>query len=113
MEGHLLEKAYSCIVCLGRFARQDAVTRHLKIANEENPCAIILKMRGISFREVAAGRVKRCLLGDESLIKKSLEELEEQARKQRASRNLQIGLALVNVKVDMDAHLSQLGGYDC
>ncbi|KAF9195334.1 hypothetical protein BGZ51_002849 [Haplosporangium sp. Z 767] len=92
MKGHLLEKAHSCIVCLGRFARQDAVTRHLKLANEQNPCAVILKRRGVSFREAAAGRVQRSFLGEENAIQTMLEALEEQARKARTSKNMELGM---------------------
>ncbi|KAI1300746.1 hypothetical protein EDD11_005947 [Mortierella claussenii] len=90
--GHILEKAHGCVVCQGRFARQDAVTRHLKLANEQNPCAVILRSRGISFREAAAGKVSRDMLGEESVVRKQLERLEEQARKARASKNLDIGM---------------------
>ncbi|KAG0251199.1 hypothetical protein BG011_007794 [Mortierella polycephala] len=92
MKGHLLEKAHSCIVCLGRFARQDAVTRHLKLANEQNPCAMILKHRGVSFREAAAGRVQRSFLGEENVIQTTLETLEEQARKTRTRKNMELGM---------------------
>ncbi|KAF9936208.1 hypothetical protein BGZ67_002604 [Mortierella alpina] len=86
MKGHLQEKAHACIVCLGRFARQDAVTRHLKIANGQNPCAIILRTRGVGIKEVAAGRVERGDLGDEDAIKSTLENLEEQVRKHKAGK---------------------------
>ncbi|KAF9961181.1 hypothetical protein BGZ72_004511 [Mortierella alpina] len=86
MKGHLQEKAHACVVCLGRFARQDAVTRHLKIANGQNPCAIILRTRGVGIKEVAAGRVQRSDLGDEAAIRSTLESLEEQVRKQKAGK---------------------------
>ncbi|KAF9950552.1 hypothetical protein BGZ70_001309 [Mortierella alpina] len=86
MKGHLQEKAHACIVCLGRFARQDAVTRHLKIANGQNPCAVILRTRGVGIKEVAAGRVERGDLGNEDAIKSTLEHLEEQVRKHKAGK---------------------------
>ncbi|CAO3573712.1 unnamed protein product [Mortierella alpina] len=86
MKGHLQEKAHACIVCLGRFARQDAVTRHLKIAHGQNPCAVILRTRGVGIKEVAAGRVERSDLGDEDAIKSTLENLEEQVRKHKAGK---------------------------
>jgi len=108
MKGHLLEKAHSCIVCQGRFARQDAVTRHLKLANEQNPCAMILKNHGISFREAAAGRVQRSVLGDDAVIRRTLEQLEEQARKLRATKNLEMGM--MSMGVNMSAmNLSGMG----
>ncbi|KAG0229840.1 hypothetical protein BGX31_006055 [Mortierella sp. GBA43] len=100
MKGHLTEKAHSCIVCQGRFARQDAVTRHLKLSNEQNPCAVILKSHGISFREAAAGRVKRSALGDENVIRKTLESLEEQARKLRATKNLEMGMMNMGININ-------------
>lgn len=90
MKGHLTEKAHCCIVCLGRFARQDAVTRHLKLSNEMNPCSLILKANGITFRDAAAGRVGRHQLGEEADIRRTLDMLDEQARKTKASRAMEL-----------------------
>ncbi|KAF9389220.1 hypothetical protein CPB97_011787 [Podila verticillata] len=90
MKGHLTEKAHCCIVCLGRFARQDAVTRHLKLSNEMNPCSLILKANGITFRDAAAGRVGRHQLGEEEDIRRTLDMLDEQARKTKASRAMEL-----------------------
>ncbi|KAF9922132.1 hypothetical protein FBU30_007782 [Linnemannia zychae] len=92
LKGHLVEKAHSCVVCLGRFARQDAVTRHLKLAKERNPCAVILKDHGISFREVAAGRIQRSQLGDESILRKRFQSLEYEAKKIKAAKSLEKGM---------------------
>ncbi|KAF9902468.1 hypothetical protein EC991_004844 [Linnemannia zychae] len=89
MSSHRTVKAYSCIVCLGRFARQDAVIRHLKLSSEMNPCSWILKSQGITFRDVAAGRVDRQLLGSEDDIIKAVETLENEIRKARAARALE------------------------
>ncbi|KAG0346245.1 hypothetical protein BG004_002093 [Podila humilis] len=90
MKGHLTVKAHSCVVCLGRFARQDAVTRHLKLANEMNPCSLILKANGVSFRDAAAGRVTREQLGEDADIRKTLDMLDEQARRSKASRGIEM-----------------------
>lgn len=89
MSCHRDEKAHCCIVCLGRFARQDAVIRHLKLSNEMNPCSWILKSQGITFREVAAGRINRRSLGTEVDIVKAFETLEIEIRKERAARALE------------------------
>ncbi|KAF9919876.1 hypothetical protein FBU30_010416 [Linnemannia zychae] len=89
MSSHRAEKAHSCIVCLNRFARQDAVIRHLKLSSEMNPCSWILKSRGITFRDVAAGRVSRRALGTEEEINKLVETLENEIRKMRAARALE------------------------
>ncbi|GJJ78137.1 hypothetical protein EMPS_10496 [Entomortierella parvispora] len=92
-KGHLVEKAHSCVVCLGRFARQDAVTRHLKLANEQNPCSLILKSRGLNFRDAAAGRITREMLGgDESEIRRMLDQLEDLSRRTKATKNLKMGM---------------------
>ncbi|KAF8944077.1 hypothetical protein BGZ47_004675 [Haplosporangium gracile] len=89
MSSHRTVKAHCCIVCLGRFARQDAVIRHLKLSNEMNPCSWILKSQGITFRDVAAGRVNRRSLGTEEDIIKAVETLENEIRKERAARALE------------------------
>ncbi|KAF9102770.1 hypothetical protein BGX29_004205 [Mortierella sp. GBA35] len=86
MSSHRQMKAYHCIVCMTRFARQDAVIRHLKLSNEMNSCSWILKAQGITFRDVAAGRVTRQSLGREDDILRTVETLEEQLRKTRANR---------------------------
>ncbi|KAG0275277.1 DNA-directed RNA polymerases I II and III subunit RPABC2 [Linnemannia exigua] len=67
----------------------DAVIRHLKLSNEMNPCSWILKSRGITFRDVAAGRVNRRSLGSEDDIIKAVETLENEIRKARAARALE------------------------
>ncbi|KAG0276846.1 hypothetical protein BGZ95_006969 [Linnemannia exigua] len=92
LKGHLIEKAHFCVVCLGRFARQDAVTRHLKLAKEKNPCAVILKEHGASFRDAAAGRVLRSQLGDEMALRRRFQELEEDAKKIKATKSLEKGM---------------------
>ncbi|KAF9122872.1 hypothetical protein BGW39_009422 [Mortierella sp. 14UC] len=89
MSSHRTVKAHCCIVCLGRFARQDAVIRHLKLSNEMNPCSWILKSQGITFRDVAAGRVNRRSLGSEDDIIRAVETLENEIRKARAARALE------------------------
>ncbi|KAG0247248.1 hypothetical protein BG011_001814, partial [Mortierella polycephala] len=96
MNSHMPQKPHVCIVCLGRFARQDAVIRHLKLSNELNACSKILKENGVSFRDAAAGRVARESLGEDKEIKQRLEVLEEEARKARAKRTLE----LMNVNVE-------------
>ncbi|KAG0053088.1 hypothetical protein BGZ83_001680 [Gryganskiella cystojenkinii] len=109
-KGHLIEKAHSCVVCLGRFARQDAVTRHLKLAGGQNPCSIILNSRGLSFRDAAAGRVSRGMLGDdEEGIRRLLERLEEQNRRARANRNLEAGMMTMNMQMHMALGLNPNG----
>ncbi|KAF9179411.1 hypothetical protein BGZ51_006931 [Haplosporangium sp. Z 767] len=95
MNSHMPQKPHVCIVCLGRFARQDAVIRHLKLSNELNACSRILKASGVSFRDAAAGRVARESLGEDTEIKQRLEVLEEEARKVRAKRTLE----LMNINV--------------
>ncbi|KAG0367615.1 hypothetical protein BGZ54_003572 [Gamsiella multidivaricata] len=90
MNSHMPQKPHVCIVCLGRFARQDAVIRHLKLSNETNACSWILKSKGVSFRDAAAGRATRESLGDEAEIRQTLEALEEHARKTRAIRTLEM-----------------------
>ncbi|KAG9068115.1 hypothetical protein KI688_011708 [Linnemannia hyalina] len=89
MSVHSDEKAHCCIVCLGRFARQDAVIRHLKLSNEMNPCSWILKSQGITFRDVAAGRINRRSLGTDEDIVKAVEALENEVRKGKAARALE------------------------
>lgn len=63
--------------------------RHLKLSNEMNPCSWILKTQGITFRDVAAGRVNRRSLGTEEDIVKAVETLENEIRKERAARALE------------------------
>ncbi|KAF9131221.1 hypothetical protein BGW39_002071 [Mortierella sp. 14UC] len=92
LKGHLIEKAHFCVVCLGRFARQDAVTRHLKLAKEKNPCAVILKEHGASFRDAAAGRILRSQLGDEIVLRRRFQELEEDVKKVKATKSLEKGM---------------------
>ncbi|CAO3568138.1 unnamed protein product [Mortierella alpina] len=89
MNSHRTEKPHVCIVCQSRFGRQDAVIRHLKLSNETNPCSWMLKQRGITFREAAAGRVPREQLGEETEIRQRLERLEEEARKIKATKTLE------------------------
>ncbi|KAF9950600.1 hypothetical protein BGZ72_007770 [Mortierella alpina] len=89
MNSHMLEKPHVCIVCQSRFGRQDAVIRHLKLSNETNPCSWMLKQKGITFREAAAGRVSREQLGEETEIRQTFETLEEEARKIKATRTLE------------------------
>ncbi|KAF9576591.1 hypothetical protein EC968_006938 [Mortierella alpina] len=89
MNSHMTEKPHVCIVCLSRFGRQDAVIRHLKLSNETNACSRMLKQKGITFREAAAGRVPREQLGEEMEIRQRLETLEEEARKIRAKKTLE------------------------
>ncbi|KAF9949694.1 hypothetical protein BGZ65_007136 [Modicella reniformis] len=90
MNSHMPQKPHVCIVCMGRFARQDAVIRHLKLSKELNACSFILKSKGISFRDAAAGRATRESLGEESEIREAFETLEEHARKTRATRTLEM-----------------------
>ncbi|KAF9903921.1 hypothetical protein EC991_003212 [Linnemannia zychae] len=92
LKGHLIEKPHFCVVCLGRFARQDAVTRHLKLAKEKNPCAMILKEHDASFRDAAAGRILRSQLGDEVELRRRFQELEEDAKKIKATKSLEKGM---------------------
>ncbi|KAF9965323.1 hypothetical protein BGZ70_005036 [Mortierella alpina] len=89
MNSHMTEKPHVCIVCQSRFGRQDAVIRHLKLSNETNPCSWMLKQKGITFREAAAGRVPREQLGEETEIRQRLETLEEEARKIKATKTLE------------------------
>lgn len=84
MSSHRTVKAHCCIVCQVRFARQDAVIRHLKLSDETNPCSLILKSQGITFRDVAAGRINRRILGSEDYIIKTFEMLENEIRKEKA-----------------------------
>ncbi|KAF8942208.1 hypothetical protein BGZ47_006739 [Haplosporangium gracile] len=92
LKGHLDEKAHFCVVCQGKFARQDAVTRHLKLAKEKNPCAVILKENGASFRDAAAGRVTRSQLGDEGALRRRFQQLEDDAKKIKATKTLEKGM---------------------
>ncbi|KAG0295471.1 hypothetical protein BGZ96_011654 [Linnemannia gamsii] len=92
LKGHLVEKAHFCVVCQGKFARQDAVTRHLKLNKENNPCAVILKASGASFRDAAAGRVSRRQLGDEVAVRRRFQELEDDAKKVKATKTLEKGM---------------------
>ncbi|KAF9548545.1 hypothetical protein EC957_006099 [Mortierella hygrophila] len=86
------EKAHFCVVCQGKFARQDAVTRHLKLAEEKNPCAVILKENGASFRDAAAGRITRSRLGNEVALRKRFQELEDHTKKIKATKTLEKGM---------------------
>ncbi|KAF9138805.1 hypothetical protein BGX30_008736 [Mortierella sp. GBA39] len=86
------EKAHFCVVCQGKFARQDAVTRHLKLAEEKNPCAVILKENGASFRDAAAGRITRSRLGNEVALRRRFQELEDYAKKIKATKTLEKGM---------------------
>ncbi|KAG9071897.1 hypothetical protein KI688_006116 [Linnemannia hyalina] len=86
------EKAHFCVVCQGKFARQDAVTRHLKLAEEKNPCAVILKENGASFRDAAAGRITRSRLGNEVVLRSRFQELEDHAKKIKATKTLEKGM---------------------
>ncbi|KAI1316044.1 hypothetical protein EDD11_010508 [Mortierella claussenii] len=108
MNSHMPQKPHVCIVCMGRFARQDAVIRHLKLSNETNACAWILKGSSVSFRDAAAGRVTREALGDENYIRQTLERLEEDARKTRASRTLELmGSAATSVLLESEQQQQQ------
>ncbi|KAF9343667.1 hypothetical protein BGX34_006502 [Mortierella sp. NVP85] len=90
MNSHMPQKPHVCIVCTGRFARQDAVIRHLKLSNATNACAQMLIAKGISFRDAAAGRATREHLGEEMELRETFEALEEEARKTRATRTLEM-----------------------
>ncbi|KAF9148764.1 hypothetical protein BG015_009490 [Linnemannia schmuckeri] len=97
LKGHLDEKAHFCVVCQGKFARQDAVTRHLKLAKEKNPCAVILKENGASFRDAAAGRVIRSQLGDEGALRRRFQQLENDAKKIKATKTLEKGMLSIHL----------------
>ncbi|KAF9432626.1 hypothetical protein BGZ76_010536 [Entomortierella beljakovae] len=84
-KGHF-EKAHTCIVCQSKFARQDAVTRHLKLAGGMNRCALILRHRHVSVKEAAAGRVRRNILGSEEVIRRMLIQIEPAVKSARATR---------------------------
>lgn len=92
LKSHHVEKAHFCVVCQGKFARQDAVTRHLKLAKEKNPCAVILKENGASFRDAAAGRVTRIQLGNEFQLRRRFQELGDDAKKTKATKTLEKGM---------------------
>lgn len=64
--------------------------RHLKLSDERNACSWILRSRGIQYRDAASGKVTRESLGDEKDIRQQWESLEEDARKIRTSKNLDI-----------------------
>ncbi|KAG0081377.1 hypothetical protein BGZ90_008699 [Linnemannia elongata] len=104
-------KAYFCVVCQGKFARQDAVTRHLRLANENNPCAVILKENGASFREAAAGRVTRSQLGNEFALKRRFQELGDDAKKTKATKTLEksmLNMELLTMSSRMSLNIPQL-----
>lgn len=104
-------KAYFCVVCQGKFARQDAVTRHLRLANENNPCAVILKENGASFRDAAAGRVTRSQLGNEFALKRRFQELGDDAKKTRATKTLEksmLSMELLTMSSRMSLNIPQL-----
>ncbi|KAF9172213.1 hypothetical protein BGX21_006099 [Mortierella sp. AD011] len=94
-------KSFACIVCQGTFARQDAVTRHLKIAEGMNHCGLLLRRHRIDVRDAAAGKVRRCVLGDESTIRRKLEEIEDLVRRARLRKNMSMR--------SMSANISTLG----
>ncbi|KAF9112607.1 hypothetical protein BGX27_003101 [Mortierella sp. AM989] len=99
-------KAHICIVCQGRFARQDAVTRHLKLADGMNFCGLILGRHKINIRDVAAGRVRRSALGDEMAIQKMLEEMEEPVRRARFNKNMNVRPMNFNLTANMQLNMN-------
>ncbi|KAG0348070.1 hypothetical protein BG004_006125 [Podila humilis] len=73
-----------CIVCLATFARQDAVTRHLK--GKTCPCGMILKAKGLPLKDVAAGRIDRSALGDEEEIQGTYTLMAEELSLSRSAK---------------------------
>ncbi|KAG0310599.1 hypothetical protein BGZ97_012452 [Linnemannia gamsii] len=98
LKGHLEEKAHSCVVCQTKFGRQDAVTRHLKLPM--NPCAVILKENNASFRDAAAGRVLRSQLGDEDALRIRFQELDDAAKKVKATKTLEKGMLSMHLMLN-------------
>jgi hypothetical protein len=65
-----------------------------------NPCAVILKENNASFRDAAAGRVLRSQLGDEDALRIRFQELDDAAKKVKATKTLEKGMLSMHLMLN-------------